>query len=322
MAETTWLVTGAAGYIGSHVAKAFEEHGFNVLCLDNLSSGLQSRISEQVEFLDLDIRDTYKLNKLFNSREINGVVHLAALKSVEESISNPLKYFEINSFGTKNLLDISVAAETEHFIFSSTAAVYGNGDPDNAKVSESFLPVPISPYGFSKLKAERNLSEYLEDGKLTGVSLRYFNVAGAINSKLRDHSISNLIPKVVSEISQQITPTIFGDNYQTPDGTCIRDFIHVEDIARAHLLTATKLRDGKGLPLVMNIGSSEGYSVRAIVDKIQEILGTNLEIEISPPREGDPPQLVADASLAKTVLGFDCLYGIEEMIRSSILDRN
>lgn len=290
------------------------------MCLDNLSSGIKSRIPTESEFINLDIRDDYQIQKLLKSRQFEGIVHLAALKSVEDSITNPSQYFETNFEATKELLDLAIKENMQHFIFSSTAAVYGNGDPKNAKISELYPPSPISPYGFSKLEAENALSESLSKERISGVSLRYFNVAGATNSLLRDNSVSNLIPKVAFEIRQQINPKIFGNSYPTADGTCIRDFIHVEDVARAHLLCAIKSKSDEKLPPILNIGSGEGYSVKEVIHYIQNALGTSLEVEIYPPRDGDPAQLVADVGLAKKLLEFDCLFGIQEMIQSAILE--
>lgn len=312
----TWLITGGCGYIGSHVVRAFQNAGNDIIVLDSLINGNRNRISKSTKFVLGDIRDQALLDSIFQKDKIDGVIHLAALKSVSESIKNPDVYIDINTKGTETILRAATKFRVEKFIFSSTAAVY---DADkNDYVNENSEVNPVSPYGLSKLLAENYLQGFIERGEIVGTSLRFFNVAGSQTRELSETSGDNLIPRVIRMLAAGIAPEIFGTEYSTPDGTCIRDFVHVQDVARAHVLLASS-KDA--IPNILNVGTGEGYSVRYIVDNIQQLMKTDLAIRISPPRIGDCEKLVSDPGLFRATLGFFCDLGIQDMLKSEVANR-
>jgi UDP-glucose 4-epimerase len=316
--QGTWLITGAAGYIGRHVVQEFTKNEFSVICLDNLSFGLRETIPPNIPFYEIDILDRDNLKKVFYENAICGIIHLAGLKSVEESMSFPEKYYSTNTQGTKNLLEAAREFEVTKFIFSSTAAVYGGAKFGTSPLSETDELNPISHYGNSKLKAEVVLHEASDNSNLKHVSLRYFNVAGSSSRLFKDTSTENLIPKVINSLKTGSGPMVYGSNYPTPDGTCIRDFIHVEDLAHAHMLAAQKLDSSSSLPNVMNIGSGGGYSVLEVINCIKEELQIYLPNDIHPPRNGDLPFVVADTSVARSFLDFFPRMNLSDMIKSSV----
>lgn len=312
----TWLITGGCGYIGSHVVRAFQIAGIDIIVLDSLINGNRNRISKSTKFVLGDIRDQALLDSIFQKDKIDGVIHLAALKSVSESIKKPDVYIDINTKGTETLLRAATEFRVEKFIFSSTAAVY---DADkNDYVNENSEVNPVSPYGLSKLLAENYLQGFIKRGEIVGTSLRFFNVAGSQTRELSETSGDNLIPRVIRMLTAGIAPEIFGTDYSTPDGTCIRDFVHVQDVARAHVLLASS-KDA--IPNILNVGTGEGYSVRYIVDNIQQLMKTDLAIRISPPRIGDCEKLVSDPGLFRATLGFFCDLGIQDMLKSEVANR-
>lgn len=312
----TWLITGGCGYIGSHVVRAFQNAGIDIIVLDSLINGNRNRISKSTKFVLGDIRDQALLDSIFQKDKIDGVIHLAALKSVSESIKKPDVYIDINTKGTETILRAATKFRVEKFIFSSTAAVY---DADkNDYVNENSEVNPVSPYGLSKLLAENYLQEFIKRGEIVGSSLRFFNVAGSQTRELSETSGDNLIPRVIRMLTAGIAPQIFGTDYSTPDGTCIRDFVHVQDVARAHVLLASS-KDA--IPNILNVGTGEGYSVRYIVDNIQQLMKTDLTIRISPPRIGDCEKLVSDPELFRATLGFFCDLGIQDMLKSEVANR-
>lgn len=310
-----WLVTGGAGYIGSHVVLKMSEAGFEVVVLDNLSSGLIERIPVGVNFIKGDICDFDLVSQLLLENKVEGIINLAALKSVEESKRIPEEYERINHLGTKILVDCAIKAGAKVFIQSSTAAVYGKSD--SGLVSETSELSPISPYGESKVLAEREVERFIGKDGRRGTCLRYFNVLGSESPLLKDNSKANVVPMVLEALAKGAPPQIFGDDYQTKDGTCIRDYIHVSDIARAHVLAVIKLQTGV-LPPAINIGTGHGYSVREVMREILVQSSSKNEPIVVGRREGDPAILISDVTLIRELLGFKAELSLFQMIRSSI----
>ena len=310
-----WLVTGGAGYIGSHVLFKMKEAGFALATLDNLSSGLVKRIPSGVNLIEGDICDSDLVDRVLTENHIEGIINLAALKSVEESKRIPDEYERINHLGTKILVDCAILAGVKIFIQSSTAAVYGNSE--SGFVSETSELNPISPYGQSKVLAEKEVARFVQEGGRRGTSLRYFNVLGSESPLLKDNSKANVVPMVLEALAKGTPPEIFGDDYLTKDGTCIRDYIHVSDIARAHVLAAIKLQRGT-LPPAINIGTGHGYSVREIMSEILVQTNSKAGPVVVRRREGDPAVLVARVDLALEAMGFTADRSLGEMISTSV----
>ena len=310
-----WLVTGGAGYIGSHVVQTLLHEGEEVIAFDSLLSGKAERLLDSCEIVVGDIRDEELVTQTIEKNRIEGIINLAALKSVEESRSKPQEYHDINHIAMGRILDIAIKFGVGIFIQSSTAAVYG--DSLDGYVDEEVAAKPISPYGATKLAAENALNKAISGGKILGCSLRYFNVLGSQSAVLKDASTANIVPMVLSAISKNQSPKIFGDDYLTPDGTCIRDYVHVEDIANAHVLAATNLKV-KQTSVAINIGTGSGYSVREIISEILIQMGSSLQPVVTNRRQGDPAILVAKVDLAIKELGFKAQKTLEEMITSSI----
>ncbi len=309
----TWLITGGAGYIGSHIVRDFLKAGIEIIVLDNLSTGKKDKIPSSVKFYETDILNKNDLQQIFLQNRIEGVIHLAAKKSVIESMKSPNFYFEQNVLGLSTLLSVMKTNQIKNIVFSSSSSVYGN--PANELSRESDILNPISFYGKTKLMGEWIIESGAEWG-LNAISLRYFNVAGAGEKKLKDVGEFNLIPMVFRAILDGENPKIFGDNYETLDGTCIRDFVHVEDVSHAHLLCAQKLSQGFHSE-VFNVGTGSGYSVREVIEKIRKITGRSFEIEIMPARDGDPAITGAETSKISSVLGWEAQRGIDEIISSA-----
>jgi UDP-glucose 4-epimerase len=242
----------------------------------------------------------------------DGVIHAAALKSVSKSLLNPEEYLDVNYAATVNLLNILKSNNVDNFIFSSTAAVYGSPDLKRG-IKETDVTVPISPYGSSKLSAEKAIGDLLEEHQFHGTSLRFFNVVGCSAPELKDNSVENLIPIVLNNIEARKPPIIFGDTYDTPDGTCIRDFVDVRDVARAHLQCLKGLR---GLPKIINVGTGQGTSVAQAIKIIQEISESNLEPIFDKARPGDAAHLFADVDLAFDTLGFQAEYSLVDSVKT------
>lgn len=317
-----WLITGGAGYIGSHIAETFLKDGMAVVAYDSLENGLRSRFdylhkkfSDRISFVQGDIRDLSVLESTFKNFKPAGIIHTAALKSVEKSIQQPKEYFDVNVQGTINLLQLAQLHGVKNIIFSSTAAVYGPVDEMKA-VNESHPTTPGTPYGKSKLEAELEMRKYLSIAGNFGTSLRFFNVVGASSAEMMDNSRDNLVPITIEKIRRGENPKIFGDDYSTKDGTCIRDYIDVRDIAEAHLLAASA---GKKLPSEMNVGSGSGTTVKDIVQIIgKQLYAENLKVETTNRRPGDFPYVMADTRLIKRELNFNTRYSITESISSQI----
>jgi UDP-glucose 4-epimerase len=316
----TWLITGGAGYIGSHVADAFLASGREVVLYDSLKQGLESRIeylrkkyNRSVPLIVADIRDRAKFEEVLNIYKPYGIVHAAALKSVTESVQKPDEYFEINFHATKRILELMKKNGVTNIIFSSTAAVYGSPDHSNL-VKESDQKNPISPYGESKLAAEVEVNRFLNDPGHRGTSLRFFNAVGAGAPELLDNSIANLVPIVINKLKASEPPVIFGTDYPTPDGTCIRDYVDVRDVAHAHLVAADSMG---ALPQALNIGTGRGTSVRQVIKIICNVLGkSDVETLERERRVGDPAFLCADVSQMKRATGFVSKYSFVQSIES------
>jgi UDP-glucose 4-epimerase len=320
MTQETWLLTGGAGYIGAHIADEFIRAGKSVVIYDSLYQGLEHRISYlrtkhniDIPLIKADIREYNEIEGVIRKYKIDGIVHTAALKAVGESMEKPDEYFEVNLTATNELIDIAKRNNVKKFIFSSTAAVYGSPDSMNP-CKEDGPKAPISPYGDSKYQAEAKVTAFINTPGNHGTSLRFFNVVGTAALELLDNSVENLVPIVLGKLKSGKAPEIFGIDYPTTDGTCVRDYVDVRDIARAHLAAADATQP---LPPALNIGTGRGASVREIIKLVLEATNkADTQIIESPRRAGDPAFLCADINLAKTAMGFTSKYSLEESIRS------
>jgi UDP-glucose 4-epimerase len=320
MTPQKWLITGGAGYIASHVADAFLSNGIEVVIYDSLYQGLESRIQylrkkhdKKIPLIIADIRDTAKFEEVLTIYRPYGIIHTAALKAVGESMEKPDEYFEVNHHATTKMLELVSKHGIKNFIFSSTAAVYGAPDHSN-RINEADPKNPISPYGASKLAAEGEVDKFLSVSGNRGISLRFFNVAGTAAPELLDNSVENLIPIVINKIKAGQPPLIYGTDYPTPDGTCIRDYVDVRDIAGAHLAVANSTGE---LPLAMNIGTGRGGSVREVIELVCEAAGSaDVVVSEVQRRAGDSSFLCADISLMTKSLSFRTKYSLEESIKS------
>ena len=307
------LITGGAGYIGSHVAKVFADNSYEVIVLDDLSNSNKVRVNALgVELVESSILDTVALNKVLPKVDL--VIHCAAYKSVEESEIKPEKYFETNLMGTKVLVQEMLRNNKNEIIFASSAAVYGNAQ--KSPIREDGLAKPISVYGETKLAAENLLTAFANEKKLRSTSLRFFNAVGAANPYLADTSSDNLFPKVFSALNSGLAPQIYGDDYPTSDGTCIRDYVHVVDIAEAHLAAALKIEAQNGHK-IYNVGTGVGYSVKQIIEGIQKITGIASSIDVVARRKGDLDIAFADTSLIEKEMGWKARFGLDQMISSA-----
>ncbi|WCD97284.1 UDP-glucose 4-epimerase GalE [Streptomyces sp. HUAS 31] len=311
----SWLITGGAGYIGAHVVRAMTEAGERAVVYDDLSTGIADRVPDSVPLVVGSTLDRERVARAIAAHRITGVVHLAAKKQVGESVDLPLLYYRENVEGLRVLLEAVTAADVRSFVFSSSAAVYGMPDVD--LVTEETPCAPMSPYGETKLAGEWLVRA---TGKATGLataSLRYFNVAGAATPELADTGVFNLVPMVFEKLTENAPPRIFGDNYPTPDGTCIRDYIHVVDLAEAHVAAARALQDSPGHGLTLNIGRGEGVSVREMIDRINAVTGYDRPPTVTPRRPGDPARVVASADRIATELDWKAKHDIQDMIASA-----
>ncbi len=299
------LVTGGAGYIGSHVVRQLTTTGRKVVVLDNLSTGFKDAVIG-AEFIEGDTGDTSLVKKVIADHHVDTVMHFAAHTIVPESVSNPLKYYGNNTSCTRNLLECCSDAGVKHFIFSSTAAVYGT--PDQAETAEDTPTAPINPYGTSKLMSEMMLKDLSFATPLRHVILRYFNVAGSNPDGEIGQSTAKatLLIKVACEaaLGKRESISVFGSDYDTKDGTGVRDYIHVEDLASAHVKALEYLEQG-GESSTFNCGYGHGYSVREVLDTVEQISGTKLNIIEEPRRAGDPPILIAKADRIKATLKWE-----------------
>ncbi|MFJ8647714.1 UDP-glucose 4-epimerase GalE [Streptomyces sp. NPDC093546] len=312
----TWLITGGAGYIGAHVAHAMADAGERVVVLDELSSGVPARLPAGIPLVRGAVADRELLDRTLAEHAVTGVVHLAAKKQVGESVERPLHYYRENVHGLTVLLEAVVAAGVRRFLFSSSAAVYGV--PDVELIGEDAPTAPINPYGETKLAGEWLVRATGQAHGMATGCLRYFNVAGAARPELADTGVFNIIPMFFDRITRGEAPRIFGDDYPTPDGTCIRDYIHVADVADAHLAVARRLagQDGPG-DLTVNIGRGEGVSVRELARVVAEVTGHTAEPVVGPRRPGDAARAVASVERITKELGWTASYGVREMVESA-----
>ena len=313
------LVLGGAGYIGSHTAVELLDRGHEVVIADNLITGYKQAVPKEAVFYKGDIRDYNFLNNLFKTENIDAVIHFAAFSLVGESVTNPLKYYENNLYGTKVLLQAMIDNNVDKIVFSSTAATYG--EPENIPILESDRTCPTNPYGETKLAMEKMMKWSANAYQLRYVSLRYFNACGAHKSgKLGEahNPESHLIPLVLQVPNgKRENVSIYGTDYDTPDGTCIRDYIHVTDLAEAHILAVEYLMKG-GESNVFNLGNGVGYSVREVIETARKVTGHPIPAVEIPRRAGDPARLVASGEKAKTVLGWEPkITSLEDIIRSA-----
>ncbi|OKL46381.1 UDP-glucose 4-epimerase GalE [Boudabousia liubingyangii] len=312
------LVAGGAGYIGAHVVRLLQERGEEVLVVDDLSYGTKERIGKS-ELLQLDVSAPEApkvLEAAMREHNVTGVIHFAARKQVGESVEKPMWYYQQNVGGLANMLIAMEAAGVKKMIFSSSAAVYGM--PPVEVVSEDIIKQPINPYGETKLIGEWMMADCERAWGLNWAGLRYFNVAGSGWDDLGDPATLNLIPMVLDRLARGESPKIFGDDYPTPDGTCIRDYIHVLDLAKAHLAALDYLgSDRISEHHVFNVGTGQGNSVKEVIDQIAKTTGLEFETEILGRRAGDPPQLIGDPSRIGIELGWKAQHYLPEIIESA-----
>lgn len=311
------LVTGGAGYIGSHVARLLTEAGTQVIVVDDLSTGKESRISGLTSYqMDLSDASAAKdIENLLNQHNVDSVIHLAALKQVGASVENPEEYFNKNLGGQANLLLGMRSAGVKKLVFSSSAAAYGVPDVD--LVSEDETTSPINPYGQTKLIGEWMAANAETAWGLRFVNLRYFNVAGAGWDDLADTQVLNLIPIVFEAINKKASPKVYGADYNTPDGSCIRDYVHVLDLAQAHIQALDYLEKSQRQFNTFNVGTGTGSSVLEVIKQIQKTSGIDFEYEIVARRAGDPARLIADASRIESAMGWKAKNSLTEIVESA-----
>jgi UDP-glucose 4-epimerase len=303
--KSTILVTGGAGYIGSHAVRQLIAAGHRVIVLDNLSRGHRAAVPSQAGFAQLDLSQTAPLTRLLRDKAVTGVMHFAALTYVGESVEQPLWYYQNNLAGTLSLLQAMDEAGVKRLVFSSTAATYGI--PPELPIMETTLQQPINPYGWSKRFVEQVLiDKTVARPDFACVALRYFNVAGCAEDGTigEDHDPeTHLIPLVLqAALGRRKAIKVFGTDYPTPDGTCIRDYVHVDDLCRAHLLALEHMTPG--IPRFFNVGIGHGYSVREVIDSAQRVTGRDIPVELAARRAGDPPELWAKADRLRNELGW------------------
>ncbi|MFC8450286.1 UDP-glucose 4-epimerase GalE [Kitasatospora sp. NPDC057223] len=313
----TWLITGGAGYIGGHVVQQLIEAGERVAVLDDFSTGDRTRLPEGVALVEGSTLDRAVLDAAIREHDVTGILHFAAKKQVGESVEKPFFYYRENVTGLQTVLEAAAEGGVRNFLFSSSAAVYGMPDVD--LVTEDTPCAPMSPYGETKLAGEWLVSAVGKAYGMSTVSLRYFNVAGAATPELSDAGVYNLVPMVFERLTAGQAPRIFGADYPTADGTCVRDFIHVSDIASAHVAAAHRMAGGApgDTSLILNIGRGEGVSVKEMLDVIGRVTGYDATGEVTPRRAGDPARVVASAELIHKELGWSARFGVEEMVASA-----
>lgn len=319
------LVTGGAGYIGSHCVLSLIEKGFEVVILDNLSTGhieTVDRLKEygKIDFFKADLLDKETLEKVFLSKNIDAVIHFAALSQVSESVKNPQKYYTNNVLGSKNILDVMVKNNVKKIVFSSTASIYG--EPQYVPIDENHPKKPINPYGETKLEIEKLMGEYDKKYGLKSIRLRYFNVVGT-DTKIRigewHEPETHLIPNILkSTFDKGKVFELYGDDYKTKDGTCIRDYVNVQDLVQAHILALEYLNRTEKTDY-FNIGTNEGSSVKEVFAICEEVTNCKIPVKIMPRREGDPAKLIADNKKAKEILNWTPQYTLKDSIETAYL---
>ncbi|PMB98073.1 UDP-glucose 4-epimerase GalE [Brevibacterium luteolum] len=313
------LVTGGAGYIGSHVVRMLEHRGDSVVVVDDFSTGIECRVeSSPVECFDISGSDaSERLSALMREHDVDAVVHFAAKKMVGESVEQPLWYYRQNVGGMSNLLEAMEANGVKTMVFSSSAATYGM--PNVERLTENLECKPINPYGQTKLIGEWMIDNAAKSTGLKAVKLRYFNVAGAGWDDLGDTALMNLVPIVLDKLERGESPVIFGRDYDTPDGTCIRDYVHVADLAEAHICALDYLNAGERTEeTVFNVGTGAGASVAEVIDTLGRVLGHEIIPETGERRPGDPPQLVADPARIGTEFGWKAQFDLTDIASSAV----
>jgi UDP-glucose 4-epimerase len=310
----TWLVTGGAGYIGSHIVRALQNSGLEPVVIDDLSTGHEDFVPRDVPFVRGTVLDGEVLLEAMQDHGVSGVIHVAGFKYAGVSVQQPLHTYEQNVAGTIALLAAMESAGIDRIVFSSSAAVYGTPEADI--VTEETPKSPESPYGESKLIGEWLLRDQGVATGLRHTSLRYFNVVGSGDRELYDSSPHNLLPLVFTALTQGRTPRINGDDYDTPDGTCVRDYLHVTDLALAHVAAARRLDAAAPVEPAYNLGSGEGVSIRQIMAAVADVTGHPFTPEIGPRRPGDPARIVASGALAARDLDWAMRHTLREMVSS------
>ncbi|MBI4042432.1 MAG: UDP-glucose 4-epimerase GalE [Deltaproteobacteria bacterium] len=317
MSSKHLLITGGAGYIGSHQVRYLLARGVRVTVIDNLSQGARDFVPSEATFYKGDVSDSHLLEHIFAKDKIDGVIHFAGASCVAPSVTDPLHYYQNNVFGTMALLKVMKQCGIRHLVFSSSAAVYG--DPLSIPIPEDHPLRPVSPYGWTKRMIEQILADCERAYGLKYVALRYFNAAGAIEDGTLGESHvpeSHLIPLVLTAVRQRTDVSIYGDDYPTRDGTCVRDFVHVMDLADAHWMAFQYLVKG-GESTAINLGSGKGYSVREIIQMVEKITGKIVLTRLEERRAGDVSELVADSSLARQKLHWSPRLGLEKILVSA-----
>ncbi len=323
MSNKQILITGGAGYIGSHCALALLKKGFEVVIFDNLSTGHIETVETlknygKLTFVQGNLLDESKLAAVFSQNNIDSVIHFAAISLVGESVKDPQKYYVNNVSGTLNLLKSMIENDVKKIVFSSTASIYG--EPEYTPIDEEHPQKPINPYGSTKLMIENILDEYSRAYNLRSVRLRYFNVSGADSESITGEwheTETHLIPNILKSVfSSSQTFEMYGNDYDTKDGTCVRDYINVEDLITAHLLALEYLNNG-GKTDFFNLGTEEGNSVKEVFSLCEKVTGQKIPVKIMPRREGDPAILVADNSKAKEILGWQPQKNLQDSIKSA-----
>jgi len=308
------VIIGGAGYIGATTAQLFLDDGHETLILDNLSTG-HKEYTKGHNFKQVDILDQKVLTKTLVDFAPDVVLHFAARIQVEESTRKPAEYFENNVMGAINVVEAALASGTSNLVFSSTAAVYG--EPERVPIQEDDQKIPINPYGLSKYMVEQVLDSYSRTHSLNWAAFRYFNAAGAYKGRAMNYPVmTHLIPHATEAVLAGRPFKMFGDDYLTDDGSCIRDFVHVVDIARAHVIAAEEMDNDKRLCLPINLGSGSGYSVKQVLKAMEKVIGREVPFTVEPRRAGDPATLIADPTRAKNLLDWEPKLSLEDMVRS------
>ncbi|HVQ18527.1 MAG TPA: UDP-glucose 4-epimerase GalE [Actinomycetes bacterium] len=311
----TWMVTGGAGYIGANIVRSLLDQGHDVVVFDDLSTGERRKVPSAVSLVDGSVLDRAAVEKALREHDVAGVIHMAAKKAVGESVERPLHYYRENVEGLLSLLEAMVESGVRRMVYSSSAATFGLPD-DVEPLTEDFACRPINPYGETKLIGEWLMRDVAAAHGLDWVALRYFNVAGAGAPELGDTGVFNLIPMVFRALSDGKNPQVFGDDYDTPDGSCIRDYIHVTDLADAHVAAVTRL-EAQPTAEIYNVGRGEGVSVKQVMDTVRQVTGTDFTYDVVGRRPGDPARLVAAAGKIEQDLAWAARHGLEEMVRSA-----
>jgi UDP-glucose 4-epimerase len=313
----TWLLTGGAGYVGAHIVRSFLAAGLEVVVLDDLSAGVRAKLPDGVPIIEASVLDTDRVTDALAERRVAGVVHLAARKAVGESVERPVHYYRENVDGFLSLLDAMAATGTDRMVFSSSASVYGMTDLELVTEEVADSSRPVSPYGETKLIGEWLLRDAAVAAGIRGTSLRYFNAAGAGAPDLGDPGVFNLIPLVFRALTEGRPPQIFGGDWPTPDGTCIRDYVHVADVADAHVVAARALSAGSELAPAYNVSRGVGVSVAEVMATVRRVTGVDFEPEVVGRRPGDPARIVGSAEAMAQDLGWKASLDVEDMVASA-----